>query len=109
MRTSLPPDAAASASACAAGPDRDCLESAYCFFHQKWQVYRRSTLDWQRDDIEYAIAQYADAMDRPLYQLLAAGRPGFLLSHAAFSHDLSEAVERLEELMPTAGEQMGIR
>ena len=33
---------------------KDSIESAYCFIHQKWRVYKFSTIDWQKDDIEYA-------------------------------------------------------
>ena len=36
---------------------RDCIESAYCFIHQKLRVFEFSTNPTQRDDIEYAIAQ----------------------------------------------------
>ena len=48
---------------------KDSIESAYCFIHQKWRVYKFSTMEWQKDDIEYAIAQYVEGMDRQLMQL----------------------------------------
>lgn len=38
------------------------IETAYCFLHQKERVYAHSTMDWQRDDIEYAISSFADDM-----------------------------------------------
>ena len=44
-------------------PSKDSIEAAYCFFHQKWRVYEFSNMEWQKEDIEYAIAQYVD--DRP--------------------------------------------
>lgn len=78
----------------------DSIEQAYCFFHQKWNIYSRSSLDWQRDDIEYAISQYAESMNKALYEEIAAGRHGFLHDHATFAHDLQEAVEQLGKKMP---------
>lgn len=82
---------------------RHSIEAAYCFFHQKWRVYSGSALDWQRDDIEAAIADYADSMDADLYELLAQGRRGFLKEHTTFAADLPEALGRLEALMAEAG------
>ena len=38
--------------------DKGVIETAYCFFHQKQRVYQYSTMDWQKDDIEYAIDDY---------------------------------------------------
>ena len=51
---------------------KDSIETAYSFLHQKRRstsgrllptgrknVYIHSSLDWQKDDIEYAIASYA--------------------------------------------------
>ena len=64
----------------------------------KLRVYQHSTLAWQRDDIEYAIASYVEEMNAELYQKLADGRKDFLLSHVRFQLDLEEAVERLENL-----------
>ena len=39
---------------------KDCIETAYSFLHQKERIYAHSTLDWQKDDIEIAIGDYAD-------------------------------------------------
>ncbi len=78
---------------------RDSIESAYCFFHQKWQVYRFSTNPQQRDDIEYAIAQYAESMNKELYTLLANGLPDFLLSHKTFTANIAQAVSQLDKMM----------
>ena len=57
---------------------RDSIETAYCFFHQKERVFAHSTMDWQKDDIEYAIASYVDEMNAELYQLLSHGNTNFL-------------------------------
>ena len=45
---------------------KDSIEAAYCFFHQKWNVYSRSNIDRQRDEIEYAIDSYTQQMSREL-------------------------------------------
>lgn len=78
---------------------QDCIESAYCFIHQKLRVYEFSTNLTQRDDIEYAISQYVDGMNPQLYQLLADGRDGFLLDHVSFEQDMRKAQEQLEKMM----------
>lgn len=78
---------------------QDCIESAYCFIHQKLRVYEFSTNPTQRDDIEYAISQYVDGMNPQLYQLLADGRDGFLLDHVSFEQDMRKAQEQLEKMM----------
>ena len=49
---------------------KDAIESAFCFFHQKQRIYQYSTLDWQKDDIEYAIGDYVDNMNKELYSSL---------------------------------------
>ncbi|MBF1563229.1 MAG: hypothetical protein HXO12_07990, partial [Prevotella salivae] len=41
---------------------KDSIEAAYCFFHQKWQVYAFSNSERQKDDIEYAISEYVNEM-----------------------------------------------
>lgn len=78
---------------------QDCIESAYCFIHQKLRVYEFSTSLTQRDDIEYAISQYVDGMNPQLYQKLADGRDGFLLDHVSFEQDMRKAQEQLEKMM----------
>ena len=72
------------------------IASAYCFFHQKWQVYAFSHSERQRDDIEYAISGYVNEMDSQLYEALARGREGFLLTHASFAADMQEAIATLD-------------
>lgn len=75
---------------------QDSIEQAYAFFHQKERIYSQSTSSRQRDDIEYAIAQYLAQMSPDLYQWLADGRTGYLYDHATFAADIQEAVVRLE-------------
>ena len=77
----------------------DCIESAYCFIHQKLRVFEYSTNPMQRDDIEYAISQYVEGMNPQLYQLLSQGRKEFLLDHVNFERDMREAQEKLEGMM----------
>ena len=57
---------------------KDSIETAYSFLHQKRNVYIHSSLNWQKDDIEYAIASYADNMSRELYDDISGGRADFL-------------------------------
>lgn len=78
---------------------KDSIETAYSFLHQKRNVYIHSSLDWQRDDIEYAIATYADEMSPALYQELSGDRTDFLRDHKRFQEDITKAVERLEAMM----------
>lgn len=78
---------------------RDSIETAYAFLHQKRQVYIHSRLDWQRDDIEYAIASYVDDMSQELYDQLSDGRSDFLRDHQHFQEDITKAVERLERML----------
>lgn len=75
---------------------REAIETAYCLMHQKLRVYEYSTMEWQRDDIEYAIAQYVDQMPPLLYAALAQGKSDFLLDHTTFEADMRQSVERLE-------------
>jgi hypothetical protein len=56
-------------------------------------------LDWQKDDIEYAIGDYADNMNKELYSILAKGRTHFLHSHSTFAKELLDAVEDLENML----------
>ena len=78
---------------------KDSIETAYSFLHQKRNVYSYSWLDWQKNDIEYAIACYADDMSRELYDAISGGRADFLRDHKRFSEDITQAVERLEEML----------
>jgi len=78
---------------------KDSIETAYSFFHQKRNVYIHSTLDWQQDDIEFAIASYVDNMSIELYAILSDGDSEFLKRHSSFNADITLAVERLEQLL----------
>ena len=78
---------------------KDSIETAYSFLHQKRQVYIHSSLDWQKDDIEYAIASYADDMSPELYDMIAEGRSDFLRDHDRFQEDITIAVEQLEGML----------
>ncbi|MBR2196303.1 MAG: hypothetical protein IJ911_11885 [Salinivirgaceae bacterium] len=75
------------------------IESAYCFFHQKWRVYQYSNSPQQKEEIEYAIASYVETMNSELYKQLAQGRTDFLLSHSTFSSDIANAVNQLEAML----------
>jgi len=78
---------------------RDSIETAYSFLHQKRNVYIHSLLDWQRDDIEYAIASYVDDMNQELYDTMLDGTADFLRDHKRFREDITLAVERLENML----------
>ena len=78
---------------------RDSIETAYSFLHQKRQVYIHSSLEWQKDDIEYAIASYADDMSQELYEVLSDHRSDFLRDHKRFEKDITEAVKQLESML----------
>ena len=79
--------------------DKHTIESAYCFLHQKQRVYQYSTLDCQKDDIEYAIENYADSMSPELYELLSEGRSDFLRNHTTFPEDIVKALDKLEGML----------
>ena len=78
---------------------KDSIETAYSFLHQKQRIYVHSTLDWQKDDIEMAIAAYADGMSTELYDAISSGRPDFLRNHQQFLEDITKAVEILETML----------
>jgi hypothetical protein len=78
---------------------KDSIETAYSFLHQKQRIYVHSTLDWQRDDIEMAIASYADDMNQELYDVISGGKVCFLRDHKCFQEDITRAVEILEKML----------
>ena len=78
---------------------KDSIETAYSFLHQKRNVYIHSNLDWQKDDIEYAIGTYVDDMSQELYESISDDRPDFLRDHQRFGEDITLAVKRLEEML----------
>ena len=75
------------------------IEAAYCFFHQKWRVYEYSDNPTQKDEIELAIANYVDGMNKELYALIANGRTHYLLDHRHFAADMENAVSTLEKML----------
>ena len=78
---------------------KDSIDTAYSFLHQKRNVYIHSSLDWQKDDIEYSIASYVDDMSQELYNTISDGRIDFLRDHKRFGEDITNAVERLESML----------
>lgn len=78
---------------------KESIETAYCFFHQKQRVYQYSTMDWQKEDIEYAIGSYVDSMDEELYDLLSDGNKEYLRHHDKFGEEMIHAVEKLEGML----------
>ena len=75
------------------------IEAAYSFFHQKGRIYAVSNIESQKDDIEYAIAEYVNGMNPELYKTLSNGRKDFLLDHKNFANDIQDAVDELEKMM----------
>ena len=78
---------------------KDSIETAYSFLHQKRNVYIHSSLDWQKDDIEYAIASFVDDMSQELNDMIADGRTDFLTDHERFQEDITKAVLSLESVL----------
>ena len=78
---------------------KDSIETAYSFLHQKQRIYVHSTLDWQKDDIELAISDYANDMSRELYDAISGGSTDFLRDHKRFQEDITRAVEILEKML----------
>ena len=78
---------------------KNAIETAYSFFHQKERVYAHSNMEWQKDDIEYAISSYVQDMDKTLYGLLSDGHDDFLVNHRRFHDDILSAIEVMENLL----------
>ena len=78
---------------------KDSIETAYSFLHQKQRIYVYSTLDWQKDDIEIAIASYVDEMSQELLEAISGDRGDFLRDHKRFQEDITKAVEKLEKML----------
>ena len=75
------------------------IEAAYSVCHQKGRIYAASNIESQKDDIEYAIAEYVNGMNPELYKTLSNGRKDFLLDHKNFANDIQDAVDELEKMM----------
>ena len=78
---------------------KDSIETVYSFLHQKRNVYIHSSLDWQKDDIEYAIASYVDEMSDELLRAISDDKADFLKNHARFEKDITSAVNTLERML----------
>ena len=78
---------------------KDSIETAYSFLHQKRNVYIHSTMQWQKDDIEWSIGSYVDDMSQVLYDVLSDGMADFLRDHKRFKDDITKAVEQLERML----------
>ena len=78
---------------------KDSIETAYSFLHQKQRIYVHSMLNWQKDDIELAISDYANDMSQELYDAISGGRADFLCDHKRFLEDITKAVEILEKML----------
>lgn len=78
---------------------KESIETAYCFLHQKLRVYQYSTMDWQKDDIEYAIGNYVADIPVELLTQLSGGKVDFLVDHRHFQADMTHAVEQLEKML----------
>ena len=79
--------------------DRNAIEQAYAFFHQKLKVYEHSTSEKEMDHIEDCIANYANSMSKELFDELSGGNPAFLHEHTAFQEDIRRAVSKMEEML----------
>ena len=77
--------------------DRNAIEQAYAFFHQKLKVYEHSTSEKEMDHIEDSIANYANSMSKELFAELSNGNQAFLHEHTTFQDDLKKAVCIMEE------------
>lgn len=78
---------------------KENIETAYCFFHQKQRVFQYSTMDWQKEDIEFAIGSYVDGMSKELFDKITDGRADFLHDHQRFGEDMLHALEVLETML----------
>ena len=76
--------------------DRNVIEQAYAFFHQKLKVYEHSTSEREMDHIEDCIADYANSMSKTLFDELSNGNDAFLHEHTTFQEDLTKAVCMME-------------
>ena len=79
--------------------DRNAIEQAYAFFHQKLKVYEHSTSEKEMDHIEDCIATYSNSMSQELFEELSGGNQAFLHEHTSFQEDLKKAVCIMEELL----------
>ena len=79
--------------------DRNIIEQAYAFFHQKAKVYKYSTSEREKDHIEDVIAAYVNAMSQDLYAALSDGDDAYLKEHGPFGSQLEDAVAKMERML----------
>ncbi len=79
--------------------DRNTIEQAYAFFHQKLKVYEHSTSENEMDHIEDCIANYANTMSSQLFAELSNGNDAFLHEHTSFQEDLKKAVRLMVAML----------
>ena len=79
--------------------DKNTVEQAYAFFHQKLKVYEHSTSEKEMDHIEDCIASYSNSMSKELFNELSQGNPAFLHEHTTFREDLKKAVFWMERML----------
>ncbi len=77
-------------------PDRNTIELAYAFFHQKAKVYKYSGSEREKDHIEDVIAAYANSMSPALYAALSEGDDAYLKEHSTFGRQLEDAIAKME-------------
>lgn len=79
--------------------DRQAVEQAYAFFHQKERVYRYSTSEAEKDHIEDAISSYVNQMSPEIYLALSGGSNSFLREHTTFPEDMEKALGTMEKFL----------
>lgn len=79
--------------------DRNTIEQAYAFFHQKAKVYKSSASEREKDHIEDTIASYVNAMSPILYAALSEGNDAYLKEHCTFGRQLENAIAKMERLL----------
>ncbi len=84
--------------------DRNIIELAYAFFHQKAKVYRYSSSEREKDHIEDVITSYINTMSPLLYALLSDGNDAYLKEHCTFGEQLEDAIAKMERLLDESGE-----
>lgn len=78
---------------------RNAIELAHSFLHQKLRVYEFSVSETQRDDIEYAIAEYVNSMSESLLNAISCGNAAYLREHSCFEEDMRSALQRMEAML----------
>ena len=85
--------------------ERNVIEQAYAFFHQKLKVYEHSTSEKEMDHIEDCIANYANSMSPEFFAELSNGNEAFLHEHSSFLDDIRRAVDEMERWLRSSNPQ----